>query len=494
MADDRPGIRFPSIDGRRSSSRTGADIVADSLVRVDGRLAGQAREAPEWRKSYAEFFAASTRASALAKDSVAIAEYGLQSAWDRMVHRAADGAETPVTGWARALPEDARLGSGRLGSGRIDGTATAVTRLEVPYRGETLHGVALERQLREWVRRGIVEHGFADAVQSVVEAPERLALPGHEVILLGAGAEMGPLEHLLRWGAQVVAVDVPGASVWDRLRDLPSAGTVTFPQADDVPGVDVAADLPALAGWLAARWGTGPVPILGSHAYADGAAHVEVNLAADVLAHTLTTSRPDAVLSYLHTPTDSFLVPSDAVAEARERGRSRRWNGPAHRAAALVSGRRLFRPAYPETYADDTGRAWGLSDTLVPIQGPNYALAKRLQRWRAVLQYHAGRRVSSTVAPASWTRSVTKNRVLASVYAGAGAFGVEIFRPDTARALGAAKLVADTFRPLAAADAHPESVFVDAAHGGLWRQPFDPRTALGVAALLGGPKSLVGRR
>ncbi|EXG83021.1 hypothetical protein [Cryptosporangium arvum] len=489
MAAERHGVRFPDVDGRRSSSRTGADIVADSLVRVDGRLAGQARQATEWRKDYAEYFAASTRVSALAKDSVAIAEHGLQSAWDRLVFRGADGTQTPLTAWARDLPAD-----DRLTTAHVDGDAERLTRVEVPYRGQVLHGVALERQLREWVRRGIVEQGFADAVQSVVEQPERLALDGYEVILLGAGAEMGPIEPLLRWGVRVVAVDVPNPAIWERLRGLPSAGTLTYPQLDDVPGVDIGADLPALAGWLSARWSGDRIPILGSHAYADGAAHVEVNLAADVLARTLTTARPDAVLSYLHTPTDSFLVPSDAVAEARERGRSRRWNSAAHRAAALASGRRLFRPAYPETYADDTGRAWGLSDTLVPIQGPNYALAKRLQRWRAVLQHSAGRRISSTVAPASWTRSVTKNRVLNSVYAGAGAFGVEIFQPDTARALGAAKLVADVHRPLASADAHPESVFIDAAHGGLWRQPFDPRTALGVAALIGGPKALFGRR
>ncbi|SHN47724.1 hypothetical protein [Cryptosporangium aurantiacum] len=491
MADERYGVRFPKIDGRRSSSRTGADILADSLVRVDGSLASQAREATDWRHRYVGVFAASTRVSALAKDSVSIAEHGLQSAWDRMVFRAADGVETPVSSWVRA-----NSGAPAPGTERIDGTDTALTRLEVPYRGEVLHGVALERQLQEWVRRGIVEPGFADAVQLVVESPELLSLPDHEVVLLGAGAEMGPLECLLRWGARVVAVDVPGARVWDRIRGLASAGTLTIPvdATSGEPGIDVGSRLAELSGWLTARWGGTAVPVLGSHAYADGATHVEINLAADVLAHTLTTARQDAVLAYLHTPTDSFLVPADAVAEARERAGSTRWNGPVHRLAALTTGRRLFRPAYEETYVDDTGRTWGLSDTLVDVQGPNYALAKRLQRWRAVLRHHAGHRVSSTVAPASWTRSVTKNRVLAAAYAGASAFGVEIFRPETARALTAAKLVADTVRPLASADAHPESVFCDAAHGGLWRQPFEPRSALSVAAVIGGPKTLVTRR
>ncbi|GAA3395745.1 hypothetical protein [Cryptosporangium minutisporangium] len=492
MADERGGVRFPEVDGRRSSSRTGADIVADSLAGVDAELAAQVRAASDWRRRYLEFFAASTRASARAKDSVAIAEQGLQAAWDRMVYRAADGTETSLATWFRETPDPAPAA---LGTERIDGTDTALTRLEVPYHGETLHGVALERQLREWVRRGVVEPGFAEAVQHVLDAPELLSLPGHEVVLVGAGAEIGPLECLLRWGAHVVAIDVPGERVWDRIRGLASAGTLTFPvdATSGASGVDVGAQVAELSGWLTARLRDDAVPVLAGHAYADGATHVEITVAADVLAHTLTTARPDAVLAYLHTPTDSFLVPADAVAQARDRGRSRRWNGPAHRAAAVATGRRLFQPAYEETYVDDTGRTWGLSDTLVDIQGPNYALAKRVQRWRAVAANHAGRRVSSTVAPASWTRSVTKNRMLAAAYAGAGLFGVEIFRPETARALAAAKLVADTFRPQAPADAHPESVFCDAAHGGLWRQPFEPRSALTVAALLGGPKTLLKR-
>jgi len=491
MAGERHGVRFPEVDGRRSSSRTGAEILADSLVRVDAGLASRARSAREWRKQYIDFFAASTRAGVIAKDSVAIAEDGLRSAWDRMVVRDADGTQTPLAAWA---PGDAD----GLSTERVTGEGTAVTRLEVPYRGTVLHGAALERQLGDWVERGVVEPGFAAAVQTVIDQPSRLALGGHEVILLGAGAEMGPLECLLRWGAHVVAVDVPDARVWDRIRGLASAGsgTLSYPvdAVSGAPGADLASQLPALAAWLQGRWREAAVPVLGSHAYADGAAHVEVNLAADVLASRLVTDRPDAVLAYLHTPTDSFLVPSGAVAQARARGRSARWNGPGRRLVAAATGRRLFAPAYPETYTDDTGRTWGLSDTLVGIQGPNYALAKRVQRWRAVAARHAGRRVSSTVAPASWTRSVTKNRVLASVYAGAGRFGVEIFRPETARALAAAKLVADVFGAPAPADAHPESVFSDAAHGGLWRQPFQPRTALPVAALVGGPRTLLDAR
>ena len=133
-----------------------------------------------------------------------------------------------------------------------------------------------------------------------------------------------------------------------------------------------------------------------------------------------------------------------------------------------------------------------MANVLVPQQGPNYALAKRLQRWRAVVAQDAGHPVSFNVAPASWTRSVTANRLLAAAYAGAHRFGVEIFSPATVRVLMAAMLVHDLHRPAAAAeDRHPEALFVDgAAHGGLWRTPYEPRSVLPLAALAGLPRTL----
>ncbi len=110
-----------------------------------------------------------------------------------------------------------------------------------------------------------------------------------------------------------------------------------------------------------------------------------------------------------------------------------------------------------------------------------------------MLDAHAGRPVSFTVAPATWTRSVTKNRILAAAYRGAPRVGVEIFDEATSSALLAAKLVADVHAPEPLHGAHPETLFSrDAAHGGLWRVPFEPESALTVAALLGLPGTLFG--
>ncbi len=144
-----------------------------------------------------------------------------------------------------------------------------------------------------------------------------------------------------------------------------------------------------------------------------------------------------------------------------------------------LSAGRLLRRAYVP------GASPGISDSLVAQQGPNYALAKRLQRWRATVARQAGTTVSMNVAPPTRTRSVVKNRALAAAYAGAHRFGVEVFEPATANVLMAALLVHD-LSTTGPARAHPwEDEAFAAVHGGLWRTPYAPRSALGLAALLG---------
>ena len=178
--------------------------------------------------------------------------------------------------------------------------------------------------------------------------------------------------------------------------------------------------------------------MLGNYVYADGAANVRVAGAVDALTVRLHAERPDVALGFLATPTDVFAVPPDAVAQ------SARAYAARSRAAKLgswplrtLSGGRLLRRAYPP------GADPGICDALIPQQGPNYALAKRVQRWRATVAHDAGATVSMNVAPPTRTRSVTKNRALAAAYAGAHRFGVEVFEPATTKTLMAALLVHD---------------------------------------------------
>ena len=97
----------------------------------------------------------------------------------------------------------------------------------------------------------------------------------------------------------------------------------------------------------------------------------------------------------------------------------------------------------------------------------------------------AGTTVSLNVAPPTRTRSVLKNRALAAAYAGAHRFGAQVFEPATTRVLMAALLVHDLHN---AGPVHPhpwQDEAYAAAHGGLWRGAYAPRSALVLAALLG---------
>jgi hypothetical protein len=252
-----------------------------------------------------------------------------------------------------------------------------------------------------------------------------------------------------------------------------------------VAGADLLTAMPEIRSWLAEI--EQPF-VLGSYAYADGSLHARLSMAVDALTVDLLRDRDDVTMAFLATPTDVFMVPEECVAESRRRWSTRGLSGLLQAPLRLVG---QFEPNYPETYATTTGRVVGLNDSLIPQQGPNYILAKRIQRWRALVARAEGVPVSLNLAPATRTQSVIKNRALAAAYAGAGRFGVEVFEPATSTALMAALLVHDLRNPASSANPatpldNPMDLYVQGAnHGGLWRAAYSPRSVLGIAALLG---------
>jgi hypothetical protein len=368
----------------------------------------------------------------------------------------------------------------------VAGVGSVDRELSVPYHGDRLRGDGLRAQLERWVDAGVMEPSCAIAVTDVLDNPDWLDLTDFRVVAIGAGAEMGPVQSLLRWGADVVAVDLPRPAIWNRLLEINRryGGRLHIPLHGDGPesslaelaGADVLHDLPLVTKWLLGMDGR---LVLGNYVYADGATNTRVSAAVDALSASIFKEREDTGLAFLATPTDAFAVPAEAVARStRAYGASTpvsRFRRPLH----IFSGGRLLRRNYAP------GADPGICDSVVPQQGPNYALAKRLQRWRATDARAAGALVSFKVAPPTRTRSVVKNRALAAAYAGAHRFGVEVFEPSTSNTLMAALLVRDLRRPTPAHE-HPwQDEAEGAAHGGLWRAPYAPRSALGLAALLG---------
>lgn len=486
MADAPHGLVFPAdpdpaADGtpRRSTTATGRGVVADALRPVDEVGARAVERETAWRTQYLTWFRRLVEAGlATPDDAVAVARAGLDSLHARM-RVVTDEGDVPLTEWPRPATSGSGTGSG-FGQVEMHGAGERVEELVLPYRGERLRGDDVRRQVERWVEAGVVEPTLAEAVDAVVAHPEWLRLEDHTVAVVGAGSEMGPLQALTRWGARVAAIDLPREDVWERVSDtaVAGAGTVVAPAVEGRPGADLLADVPALADWLAAQPGT---LVVGNYVYADGATNVRVSTAVDELSRRLLEARDDTALAFLATPTDVFAVPGEAVEQALAgyAGRGRVSKGLGRPLRTLSGGRLLQRP-----YAGPAHP--GLNDSLVPQQGPNYALAKRLQRWRATTARYDGRLVSMNVAPPTRTRSVVKNRALAAAYAGAHRFGVEVFDPSTSNVLMAAMLVHDLHTGGGPRHEHPwQDEAYAAAHGGLWRTAYSPRSALGLAALLG---------
>jgi len=474
------GVVFPAgPEGRRSTAAVGRAVIADALRPVDPPGALAAEQETNWRAGYLAHVRRTVEAGLPSPEAARqIATAGLDSLRARLRVAGPEG-ETglAVLGTAPA---------GRaLTTRELRGEAEPERELSLPYRGQRLRGDALHRRLAAWVDSGVIEPSCAAAVRTVADHPEWLALPDTTVVVLGAGAEMGPLPALLRWGARVAAVDLPRPALWQRVLETGrrGAGTLLVPVAGDgaperTAGADLVTEVPAVAEWLSGLPGT---PVLGNYVYADGATNVRVSVAVDALTLRLAADRPDLSLAFLATPTDVFAVPREAVdfsvAAYAARSRTAKLLG---RPLRTVSAGRLLQRGYLP------GADPGINDSLVPQQGPNYALAKRLQRWRATVARAAGATVSMNVAPPTRTRSVVKNRALAAAYAGAHRFGVEVFEPATSNVLMAALLVHDLHTGGGPRHRHPwQDEAYAAAHGGLWRSPYAPRSALGLAAVLG---------
>ena len=488
MSSDDTGVVVPlDPGGRRSSSVLGRAVVADALRGVDAVGALGAERETSWRRGYLVHFRRVLEAGLVSRQAaVTIAGDGLRAVHRRMQYRQSDGREDPLDAIRHDPPEAA------LSTVEIRGTGEPEAEFSLPFRADRLSGDALARRLDSWAEAGVLEPSAADRVRMVMAHPDWLRLEGQTVAVLGADAEMGPLSALLRWGARAAAVDLPRPEVWRRVlatsRDR--AGTLLVPVDADLAGgadssaiavhagLDLLTDLGAAGDWI--RGLPGRV-VLGNYVYADGVTNLRVCAAVDRLTLSVQGDRPDLALAFLATPTDVFAVPPDAVAHARrayeDRSRSARLLGLPLR--TMSAGRLLRRQ-----YVSD-GQP-GIHDALVPQQGPNYALAKRLQRWRAIVARDTGSIVSINIAPPTRTRSVLKNRALAAAYVSAHRFGVEVFEPATANTLMAALLVADLNTGGGPSHEHPwQDEAYAAIHGGLWRAPYQPRSALGLAAVLG---------
>lgn len=480
------GVNFCNGPKGRSSTLSGQRIFARSVRAHDSALAERILAERDWRRNYPVHIGDLTLVEARsAEAAIEIARTGTAAAQEEFVNAALGGdlplgsaAEPPAAGFDVA---------------EIVGSGEREREFVIPYRGAALRGDALLRQLDVWVAAGTVEPSFGEALGLLVRNPDWLDLSDRAFALLGAGAQMGPFQHLMSWGARVAAIDIPRPDVWRRLIETAqrSAGRMMVPLRSGAPaladpadfaGADLLTEVGALVEWLAAV--PGPLT-LGNYGYMDGAAFVRLSMAYDLLLESLRARRTDLSFAYLATPSDAFLVPADAVRMAQERLAA--FN-PAMIAARLVcaaSGGKLLRPNYSELSRSQAG-AFGLVNAFIVDQGPNYALAKRLQRWRMILTRTDGLLTSVHVAPPTKTASVHKNPAMEERQRITAWLGIETFDAAASQAIAAGILVHDLRNPGSPANPatpmnHPHEAFMFAANpGGRWRAALDPQSSIGV--------------
>lgn len=490
--------------GERGSTDTNKAIWHAALAAVNPAGADALRKVKNWRFGYAKQVEVNVRASLVsAAAALHVARAGLAEAHKRFEFARA-GQPTVSLKEAMDTYTDAAFETVTIkGGGPKQGAAD----LAIPYGGhmgqpyyqykeqrhQPLRGPALKQQLKAWAAAGVIEPDCAAALQAVADHPEWLDLSNHYFVLLGAGSAMGPLPLLLALGANVYAVDIDRPGVWKGLlaKARAASGSFTFPvraskvqgrdltklsddELAEVAGANLLADTPELATWLASVCPQQRVTV-GNYTYLDGALHVQLSLACDAIIGKLAEQRPDLALAFLCTPTDCHVAPAAAVEASQRHLRAAPWW---QTALAGVLG--LKPNALKPVVAQDSGQAIYLVDGTVADQGPNYILAKRLQHWRAVVEFSNGHTISSNIAPSTATASVVHNAQFAAAYGGMHVFApMEVMYAETSNAVMGALLVHDVRNPAAPASgangkanklANPLMVFMHGSfHGGTWR-------------------------
>jgi hypothetical protein len=364
-----------------------------------------------------------------------------------------------------------------------------------------------------------MEPDAAMAISSV--ATGNLDLSGKNFVLIGAGSAMGPFIKLLEHGATVICIDIPGkwgerpAAMWQRIFDTArkSAGRIIFPLAvpqEQCPndaelirniGCNLTEQPATILNWLLSIL-PGEALTVGNYTYLDGDMHVKLSLAADGILQGLTEKRPKTSIAFLCTPTDIHVTTDAAHAAATANYGFHPGRLLEGLVQVLSMGKLLQKNALRPITCEGNNGTIKIVDGLSVAQGPNYAIAKRLQHWRAMVAYHNGITVSTHIAPSTATLSVVSNRTFGWAYGGMPYFKpYEIFQQETTNALMAAILSANIIQNDSKANPANrtkhgikntlELFKHNSVHGGMWRSGYKADSIGEMSVIihfLGGPK------
>ena len=531
------GVSFPA-DARGVRRTTGPAksvwaAAALGLGNEEGAaLAAELLAEKDWRHGYAKYAVRLAELQSVAPPArcVASCEAGLTAAAETFQWLREDGScvslRDAMDAPGRALSTEIVRGGG--GEDGAD-TAKGADAMTIERERERLFGDAAIARARGWAEDGCVEPDVVDALESLRARSDDWAgadLGDTLFALLGGTSELCPLVPLLRLGAHVAVVAREGAKLEEAVSEAARSetGTLYVPltetnssNSESRRGADLAARAPEIRAWLESVFAAGTFSrvVVGAYAYADGEAHVRATLASDlVLAGLHKTLGPSRVAAaFLSSPGTAFPIPRAAWRHAKGRERDAEANeGAFHwrKLVGLVCGGGFApncRAPLARTRIDTTDRSMSETSELayvhdghVILQGPNYALAKTLQNWRAVTCGADGAATSANMAPGSRTKSMRHVKAVAIALEGQKHFPpLRPFDADETRetmaSLALRDLGADRDARLGRAapekksdekNVHPMDVFGrHAVHGGTWRCPWSV-DSIGRASMVAG--------
>ena len=483
-------LNFAAKGGK--STEAAKQALHDSIVTHNPSLAKQLLGEKNWRANYYKWMmvvnATMLRSPAICVHAATAGLHSLRTSFQLN--------QTPLAQVEKRLPCTPALATTTVhGKG-------PETEFTCPMNGTKHTLSSLAHEMQRLVERGAAEPSAHQAVQRLANNPQWLSkhdLSAYTFAILGAGSQMGPCKTLLNRGATVLAVDLKGREeMWDALSQYArqTPGTLVIPMSHNSPenirGCDILSDFEAIARWIVKN-SRGKRIVIGGFLYADGALFSRIAVAADAVIDAVCTLRSDTALISLCSPTEVFSVPKAANEEATQRYTALSIHTPWLRAVGLLSKQRYLEQNVPEQiHAEGTDDVFLLQDSQVWQQGPNYAFAKLIQRWRNIVSRDAGHWVSSNVAPASLTVSVMHNSLIRAGMLGCQFFGIVPFEPSTSNSLMTALALHDLKSKTSYANPNvvlknPLNLFMDnAVHGGTWRCAYKTNSYTEVSAVLYG--------
>jgi len=498
------GLVWPITDAKkdiRSTTSTNRAIWAAAAAGADAAEGKKIENERNWRFKYNKYVLRhATLCAKSEEDCLNVANAGLKKAYE-LFSFIKDGETVTLE---QAM--DGRFAD-TFETGFIKGEKSKPSEFEyeIPYNnGSTdrvLKGEEIIKVLNEWSDYGTIEPSCRDAIEYAVLNKKALDLSDKYFVLLGAGSAMGPLLVLMSLGANVIAIDLDRPGIWERLVKIArgSCGTMTFPLKKAEKSLKDDADLYANAGcnlftqtpeirnWIVSLYPKEPLTI-GCYAYLDGALHVQVSLAMDAIVKGAIEGRKASVnLAYLCTPTDVHCITNQARdASITNFNAAPMWQ----KLTRAIFGKWVLKKNALKQI-ETAGEPVSLVDGLSVTQGPNYALAKRIQHWRAMVSWNSGCVVSTNIAPSTKTKSVLSNNMIKIAYEGMAYFKpMEIFFQETSNAVMGALLIHDICNPKSSANPknkldNPIRLFsMGSFHGGIWRGAFQIESIAEISALV----------